>query len=163
MLLSKKSYQRIDSELDKFPKDERRSALISALAIAQEEKSWLSLDIIKEVANYIGVPFIAAQEVATFYSMFNTKPIGKNKISICTNLSCALRGSVEISLCLKRKLGIDFHETTQDKKFTLVESECLGACGDAPVLLVNNNKMCVRMTEEKIDFLIKFLSNEKGE
>ncbi|WBF65325.1 MAG: NADH-quinone oxidoreductase subunit NuoE [Candidatus Kinetoplastibacterium crithidii] len=163
MLLSKKSYQKIDTELAKFPADRRQSALIAALTIAQEDKSWLSPEIIEDVANYIGISPITAQEVVTFYNMFNVKHMGKNKISVCTNLSCSFRGSNEIATYLKRKLGINFNETSDNKQFTLVESECLGACGDAPVLLINNKHMCARMTKEKVNSLIDILSKEDGE
>ncbi|AGF49203.1 NADH-quinone oxidoreductase subunit NuoE [Candidatus Kinetoplastidibacterium galati] len=163
MLLSEQSYQKIDSELSKYPEDKRQSSLIAALAIAQEENSWLSPEIIEEVASYIGIPPIVAQEVATFYNMFNTEHKCKNKISICTNLPCALRGSVIVANYLKNKLGIDFHETTPDHSFTLLESECAGACGDAPVILINNKHMCIKMTEEKVDLLIDTLKKESGE
>ena len=154
MLLSEQAYQKIDRELAKFPGDQRQSAIMASLAIAQEEKGWLATDIIEDVANYIGVPPIAVQEVATFYNMFDVKPVGKNKISVCTNLPCALRDGERVGDYLKRKLGVDWKETTADGQFTLVEGECMGACGDSPVLLVNNKHMCVRMTEEKLDALV---------
>ncbi|AUT46715.1 NADH-quinone oxidoreductase subunit NuoE [Achromobacter sp. AONIH1] len=157
MLLSEQAYQKIDRELAKFPADQRQSAIMASLAIAQEEKGWLATDIIEDVANYIGVPPIAVQEVATFYNMFDVKPVGKNKISVCTNLPCALRDGERVGDYLKRKLGVDWKETTADGQFTLVEGECMGACGDSPVLLVNNKHMCVRMTEEKLDALVAAL------
>ncbi|MBR8653114.1 NADH-quinone oxidoreductase subunit NuoE [Achromobacter sp. Marseille-Q0513] len=157
MLLSEQAYQKIDRELAKFPGDQRQSAIMASLAIAQEEKGWLATDIIEDVANYIGVPPIAVQEVATFYNMFDVKPVGKNKISVCTNLPCALRDGERVGDYLKRKLGVDWKETTADGQFTLVEGECMGACGDSPVLLVNNKHMCVRMTEEKLDALVAAL------
>ena len=157
MLLSEQAYQRIDRELAKFPEDQRQSAIMASLAIAQEEKGWLATEIIEDVANYIGVPPIAVQEVATFYNMFDVKPVGKNKISVCTNLPCALRDGERVGDYLKRKLGVDWKETTADGQFTLVEGECMGACGDSPVLLVNNKHMCVRMTEEKLDALVAAL------
>ena len=130
---------------------------MASLAIAQEEKGWLATDIIEDVANYIGVPPIAVQEVATFYNMFDVKPVGKNKIAVCTNLPCALRDGERAGDYLKRKLGVDYRETTADGQFTLVEGECMGACGDSPVLIVNNKHMCVRMTEEKLDALVAAL------
>lgn len=157
MLLSEQAYQKIDRELAKFPADQRQSAIMASLAIAQEEKGWLATDIIEDVANYIGVPPIAVQEVATFYNMFDVKPVGKNKISVCTNLPCALRDGERVGDYLKRKLGVNWKETTADGQFTLVEGECMGACGDSPVLLVNNKHMCVRMTEEKLDALVAAL------
>ena len=157
MLLSEQAYRKIDRELSKFPGDQRQSAIMASLAIAQEEKGWLSAEIIEDVANYIGVAPIAVQEVATFYNMFDTKPVGRYKISVCTNLPCALRDGVKTAEYLSEKLGIGFHETTQDGLFTLVEGECMGACGDSPVLLVNNKHMCVRMAPEKIDAMIEQL------
>lgn len=157
MLLSEQAYQKIDRELAKFPADQRQSAIMASLAIAQEEKGWLATDIIEDVANYIGVPPIAVQEVATFYNMFDVKPVGKTKIAVCTNLPCALRDGERAGDYLKRKLGVDYRETTADGQFTLVEGECMGACGDSPVLIVNNKHMCVRMNEEKLDALVAAL------
>ena len=157
MLLSEQAYQKIDRELAKFPADQRQSAIMASLAIAQEEKGWLATEIIEDVANYIGVPPIAVQEVATFYNMFDVKPVGKNKIAVCTNLPCALRDGDRAGEYLKRKLGVDYRQTTEDGQFTLVEGECMGACGDSPVLIVNNKHMCVRMTEEKLDALVAAL------
>ncbi|MFD4839489.1 MULTISPECIES: NADH-quinone oxidoreductase subunit NuoE [Achromobacter] len=157
MLLSEQAYQKIDRELAKFPADQRQSAIMASLAIAQEEKGWLATEVIEDVANYIGVPPIAVQEVATFYNMFDVKPVGKNKIAVCTNLPCALRDGDRAGEYLKRKLGVDYRQTTADGQFTLVEGECMGACGDSPVLIVNNKHMCVRMTDEKLDALVAAL------
>ena len=160
MLLSEQAYQKIDRELAKFPADQRQSAIMASLAIAQEEKGWLATEVIEDVANYIGVPPIAVQEVATFYNMFDVKPVGKNKIAVCTNLPCALRDGDRAGEYLKRKLGVDYRQTTEDGQFTLVEGECMGACGDSPVLIVNNNHMCVRMTDEKLDALVAALKQQ---
>jgi len=157
MLLSEQAYQKIDRELAKFPADQRQSAIMASLAIAQEEMGWLATETIEDVANYIGVPPIAVQEVATFYNMFDVKPVGKNKIAVCTNLPCALRDGDRAGEYLKRKLGVDYRQTTADGQFTLVEGECMGACGDSPVLIVNNKHMCVRMTDEKLDALVAAL------
>ena len=157
MLLTEQAYQKIDRELAKFPADQRQSAIMASLAIAQEEKGWLATETIEDVANYIGVPPIAVQEVATFYNMFDVKPVGKNKIAVCTNLPCALRDGDRAGEYLKRKLGVDYRQTTADGQFTLVEGECMGACGDSPVLIVNNKHMCVRMTDEKLDALVAAL------
>ncbi|MDQ8032554.1 NADH-quinone oxidoreductase subunit E [Bordetella genomosp. 1] len=154
MLLSAQAYQKIDRELAKFPADQRQSAIMASLAIAQEEKGWLPAEILEDVAKYIGVPPIAVQEVATFYNMFDVKPVGQHKIAVCTNLPCALRDGERAGDYLKRKLGVDYRETTADGKFTLIEGECMGACGDSPVVIVNNKHMCVRMTEEKLDALV---------
>jgi NADH-quinone oxidoreductase subunit E len=110
------------------------------------------------VAEYLGMPPIAVYEVATFYNMYNLKPVGKYKITVCTNLPCALSGSNDSAAYLKKKLGIEFNQTTPDGKFTLKEGECFGACGDAPVLLVNNKRMCSFMSNETIDKLLEELS-----
>lgn len=157
MLLSEQSYKKIDRELAKFPADQRQSAVMAALAIAQDEKGWLPPEVLQDVADYIGMPAIAVQEVATFYNMYNTKPVGKYKISVCTNLPCQLSGGEKAAHHLKEKLGIGYRETTADGQFTLVEGECMGACGDAPVMLVNNKRMCSWMSNDKIDALVEEL------
>jgi NADH-quinone oxidoreductase subunit E len=154
MLLTEQAYKKIDRELAKFPADQRQSAVMAALAIAQDEKGWLAPEVMQDIADYIGMPAIAVQEVATFYNMYNLKPLGKQKITVCTNLPCALAGGEKAAHYLKEKLGIDYRETTADGQFTLMEGECMGACGDAPVLLVNNKRMCSHMSNEKIDALL---------
>lgn len=157
MLLSQEAYKKIDRELAKFPAEQKQSAVMAALAIAQDEHGWLPAELMKEVADYLGMAAIAVQEVATFYNMYNTKPVGKHKISVCTNLPCALSGGERAAHYLKDKLGVDYRETTADGQFTLVEGECMGACGDAPVMLVNNKRMCSHMSNEKIDALVEEL------
>ena len=157
MLLSEQAYQKIDRELAKFPGDQKQSAIMAALTIAQDEKGWVSTEVVNDVATYLQVPPIAVQEVATFYNMFNMHPTGRFKITVCTNLPCALRDGVKAADYLKEKLGIGFHETTPDGMFTLAEGECMGACGDSPVMLMNNKHMCVRMSSEKIDAMIQEL------
>jgi NADH-quinone oxidoreductase subunit E len=157
MLLSEQAYKKIDRELAKFPADQKQSAVMAALAIAQDEKGWLAPEVMQDVADYLGMPAIAVQEVATFYNMFHTHPVGKHKISVCTNLPCQLSGGEKAAHYLKRKLGVDYKETTADGQFTLIEGECMGACGDAPVMLVNNKRMCSFMSNEKIDALVEEL------
>ena len=157
MLLSEQSYKKIDREVAKFPPDHKESAVMAALAIAQDEKGWLPPEVMQDVADYLGMPAIAVQEVATFYNMYNVKPVGKFKISVCTNLPCQLSGGEKAAHHLKEKLGIGYRETTADGQFTLVEGECMGACGDAPVMLVNNKRMCSWMSNEKIDALVEEL------
>jgi NADH-quinone oxidoreductase subunit E len=130
---------------------------MAALAIAQDEKGWLSPELMQDVAAYLDMPAIAVQEVATFYTMYNLKPVGKYKLTICTNLPCQLTQGDRAAAYLKQKLGIDFTETTPDGLFTLQEGECMGACGDSPVMLVNNKRMCSFMSNEKIDALIEEL------
>ena len=150
-MLTPESFKKIDREIAKYPADQKQSAVMAALAIAQEELGWLSSEAIECVANYLEMPPMAAYEVASFYNMYDLKPVGKYKITVCTNLPCALGGGVDCADYLKHKLGIGFGETTPDGKFTLVEGECMGACGDAPVLLVNNHSMCSFMSHEAID------------
>ena len=150
-MLSAQSLKEIDIELAKYPTDQRRSAIMGALRIAQVEKGYLAAETIEFVAQYVGIPAIAAYEVATFYNMYDLQPLGKYKLTVCTNLPCALRGGVDAGEYLKEKLGIGYGETTPDGKFTLVEGECMGACGDAPVMLLNNHKMCSFMNAEAID------------
>jgi NADH-quinone oxidoreductase subunit E len=157
-MLSADSLQKIDREVAKYPVDQKQSAIMSALRIAQQEKGWLPNDVIAFVAEYLGMPAIAGLEVATFYGMYDLKPVGTHKLTICTNLPCALSGAGEAAEYLKEKLGIGFNETTADGKFTLKEGECMGACGDAPVILDNNHRMCSRMDRARIDALIVELS-----
>ena len=156
-MLSAVSKQKIDRELTKYPADQKQSAVMSALAIAQDEHGWLPNELMDEVAQYLGMPSIAVYEVATFYNMYNLQPNAKHKITVCTNLPCALSGSVDAAEYLKKKLGVDWKEKTVDGKYMLVEGECMGACGDAPVLLVNNKRMCSFMSNEKLDRLIEEL------
>jgi NADH-quinone oxidoreductase subunit E len=158
MLLSEQCYKKIDRELAKYPDDQRQSAVMASLAHAQVELGWISPETMQELADYIRMPAIAVQEVATFYNMYNLKPIGKHKITVCTNLPCALSGGERAAQHLKQKLGIDYRGTTDDGEFTLMEGECMGACGDAPVLLVNNHRMCSFMSNDKIDSLVGELS-----
>lgn len=157
MLLSQDALKKIDRELAKYPADQRQSAVMSALAIAQDEHGWLPAGLQQEVADYIGMPAVAVQEVATFYNMYNTSPQGKHKISVCTNLPCLLSGGERAAHHLKTKLGVGYKETTADGQFTIVEGECMGACGDAPVMLVNNKRMCSWMSNDKIDALLEEL------
>ena len=138
MLLSEQAYRKIDKEVAKYPADHQQSAIMAALAIAQDEKGWVSTEVIEDVAQYLAQPPILVQEVATFYNMFDVKPIGRVKLTVCTNLPCALRDGEKTADYLKQKLGIGFGQTTADGQFSLVEGECMGACGDSPVLLVNN-------------------------
>jgi NADH-quinone oxidoreductase subunit E len=157
-MLSAESLKRIDREIAKYPADQKQSAVMSALAIAQDEKGWLANETMNFIAEYLGMPPIAVYEVATFYNMYNLEPLGKYKITVCTNLPCALSGSNDTAAYLKQKLGIGFNQTTSDGKFTLKEGECFGACGDAPVLLVNNRRMCSFMSNEMVDKLLEELS-----
>ncbi|MEO7560160.1 MAG: NADH-quinone oxidoreductase subunit NuoE [Nitrosospira sp.] len=157
-MLSPESIKKIDHELTKYPDDQKQSAVMSALAIAQDEKGWLANEIMEFVARYLGMPPIAVYEVAAFYNMYNLQPLGKHKLTVCTNLPCALSGANDAVTHIKQKLGIGFNQTTADGKFTLKEGECMGACGDAPVLLVNNKRMCSFMSNDSIDQLLEELN-----
>ena len=156
-MLSDESLKKIKREIAKYPAEQKQSAVMSALAIAQDEKGWLSTEVMDAVAGVLGMPPIAVYEVATFYNMYDLAPAGRYKLSICTNLPCALSGGADAAEYLKQKLGVGFNETTADALITLKEGECMGACGDAPVLLVNNKRMCSFMSHEKLDALIEEL------
>jgi len=155
--LSPASLAKIDKAVAKYPAEEKQSAVMAALTIAQDEKGWLSTETMDFVAKVLGMPPVAVYEVATFYTMYDLKPVGRHKLTICTNLPCALSGGSNAAEYLKKKLGIGFGETTADGRFTLKEGECLGACGDAPVLLRNNKQMLCAMTTDKLDKLIEEL------
>jgi NADH-quinone oxidoreductase subunit E len=156
-MLSPESIAKIEYELTKYPPEHRQAAVMSALRIAQTEKGWLSKETITFVADYLGIPAIAALEVASFYNMYDLEPVGKYKITICTNISCMLRDSDEIVEHLKNKLGIGFNEITPDGKFCLKEGECFGACSGAPMFLVNNHTMHDFLTPEKVDKILEDL------
>lgn len=156
-MLSPEAIAKIDYELTKYPADKRQAAVMSALRIVQTERGWLSKESITEVAQYLGIPEIAAMEVATFYNMYDLSPVGKYKVTICTNISCMLRGSDEIVDHLQQKLGVGFNEVTADGKFCLKEGECMGCCGGAPLMHVNNTEMHEFLTIEKVDAIIEGL------
>jgi len=157
MTLSPEALASIDRAVAKYPPDQRQSAVMAALTIAQDEKGWLSTETMDFIAHYLGMPPIAVYEVASFYTMYDLKPTGKYKLTLCTNLPCALQGANAAAQHLKHKLGIGFNETTADGTFTLKEGECMGACGDAPVVLQNNKKMLCAMTPDKLDAMLKEL------
>ena len=153
-MLSAESLKKIDREIAKFPAEQKQSAVIAALAIAQDEKGWLATETMDYVAHYLGMPPIAVYEVASFYNMYNLEPGGRHKLTVCTNLPCALSGGADAAEHLKHCLGVGFNETTADGRITLKQGECMGACGDAPVLLVNNKRMCGSMSKDKLDQLL---------
>jgi NADH-quinone oxidoreductase subunit E len=157
-MLSPEAIVKIDYELTKYPADQRQAAVMSALRIVQTERGWLSKESITEVAQYLGMPEIAAMEVATFYNMYDLSPVGKYKVTICTNISCMLRGSDEIVNHLQQKLGVGFNEVTPDGKFCLKEGECMGCCGGAPLMHVNNTQMHEFLTTEKVDAILEELN-----
>ncbi|AJW45679.1 NADH-quinone oxidoreductase subunit NuoE [Ralstonia mannitolilytica] len=153
-MLSAEALKEIDRAVAKYPADQKQSAVMAALAVAQSEKGWVSPEVMQFVAEYLEMPPVWVEEVATFYNMYDTKPVGRFKLTVCTNLPCALSGGERAAEHLKKKLGIGFNETTPDGNFTLKEGECMGACGDAPVMIVNNTHMCSFMSNEKLDALI---------
>jgi NADH-quinone oxidoreductase subunit E len=157
-LLSPESLAAIDREVAKYPPQQKQSAVMSALRIAQDQHGWLSNELMEEVATCLGMPPVWVYEVATFYNMYNLKKLGRHKVVICTNLPCALSGAVEAGEHLQKRLGLDgYNETTFDGAVTLKEGECFGACGDAPVLIVDNKRMCSRMSNDKLDSLLEEL------
>ena len=157
LTLSPDALARIDQAAAKYPPDQKQSAVMAALTIAQDEKGWLSTETMDFVAHYLGMPPIAVYEVASFYTMYDIKPVGRYKLTVCTNLPCALQGANVAAEHLKHKLGIGFGETTADGRFTLKEGECMGACGDAPVVLMNNKRMLCAMTPDQLDALLQDL------
>ena len=157
-LLSPESLQRIEREAAKYPPEQRQSAVMSALAIAQDQHHILTNEVMEEVATVLRMPPVWVYEVATFYNMYNLKPTGKYKITLCTNLPCALSGALEAAEHLQHACGVaGFNETSADGRFTVKEGECMGACGDAPVMIVNNKRMCGFMSNAKIDKLVEEL------
>ena len=157
-LLSAESLQKIEREVAKYPTEQKQSAVMSALRIAQEQHGFLPNELMEEVATVLGMPPVWVYEVATFYNMYNLKKPGRHKMVICTNLPCALSGANEAADHLKERLGLSaFNQTSSDGAVTLKEGECLGACGDAPVLVVDNKRMCSHMSKEKLDKLLEEL------
>jgi NADH-quinone oxidoreductase subunit E len=136
---------RFDREMAKYPKEQAQSAVMACLAIVQQEHGWVSLDAEKEIAAHLGMPPIAVHEVTTFYNMYNQQPVGKYKLNVCTNLPCQLRDGAKA-----------------DGLFTLQQSECLGACADSPVMLVNDRTMCSFMSNDKLDQLVEGLKAAEG-
>lgn len=153
-MLSQESLAQIDREIAKYPADQKQSAVMSALRIAQTELGWLSKDTIAYVADYLGMPAIAAYEVATFYNMYDLEPVGRHKLTLCTNLPCQLQGADQVAGHLQARLGIGFGETTADGRVTLKEGECMGACGHGPLCLHNNHTMHTHLTAESVDKLL---------
>jgi len=156
-VISEAGKTRIEELKGKYP--DSRSVLLPALDIAQREAGYLSPDVLKEVATLLGIPPVEARSVASFYTMYNRKPVGKYLIQVCTNLSCSLMGAEHIVERLRQKLGIDVGETTPDGKFTLMTVECLGSCGSGPMMQVNDDYY-ENLTEERLDQILAELSAE---
>jgi NADH-quinone oxidoreductase subunit E len=148
---------RFDREVAKYPADQKQSAVMACLAIVQQEEGYVSQQAEAAVAAHLGMPPIAVHEVTTFYNMYNQQPLGQFKLNVCTNLPCALRNGEGALGHLCQKLGVEPYGTTADGVFTVQPSECLGACADAPVMLVNDREMLSFMNEERLDELVDTL------
>lgn len=161
-MITESTKQRFAKEVAKYPAEQKQSAVMACLSIVQQEQGYISQASEAEIAAYLGMPEIAVHEVTTFYNMYNQSPVGKYKITVCTNLPCQLRQGQTALDHVCHKLGIHAGETTADGLFTVQQSECLGACADAPVLLVNDRTMCSYMTADKLDQMIEGLKKEGG-
>ncbi len=161
-MISEQAKVRFDREVAKYPADGKQSAVMACLTIVQEELGFVSTENEKMVAEYLDMAPIAVHEVTTFYNMYNQRPVGKYKLNVCTNLPCQLRDGAKALRHLEQKLGISMGETTADGMFTLQQSECLGACADSPVMLVNDLTMCSFMSNEKLDQLIAGLQSAEA-
>jgi NADH-quinone oxidoreductase subunit E len=159
-MISDATKARFAKEVAKYPADQAQSAVMACLAIVQQENGFVSTDSEKVIAEVLGMPPIAVHEVTTFYNMYNQRPVGKFKLNVCTNLPCQLRDGQKALHHLEQKLGIHMGETTADGMFTLQQSECLGACADSPVMLVNDRAMCSFMSNDKLDQLVDSLRVE---
>ena len=162
-MISEQTKALFDREVAKYPADQKQSAVMACLTIVQREQGFVSADSEKAVAAYLGMAPIAVHEVTTFYNMYNQHPVGKFKLNVCTNLPCQLRNGNKALAYLEQKLGVTMGGTTADGLFTLQQSECLGACGDAPVLLVNDVSMCSFMSNDKLDQLIDGLKSAEAQ
>ena len=162
-MISEATQARFSHEVAKYPAEQKQSAVMACLAIVQQEQGHITEDTEASIAQYLGMPQIAVHEVTTFYNMYNQQPVGKFKVAVCTNLPCLLRNGYEALQHLEKKLGIKVGETTADGMFTLQQCECLGACADAPVMLVNDRNMCSFMDDQKLDELVDGLRAAEGQ
>ena len=153
-VVSEAALARFAREVAKYPPEQKQSAVMACLSIVQQESGFVSAESEKVVADYLGMAPIAVREVTTFYNMYNQRPVGKYKLNVCTNLPCQLRDGGRALKHLEHKLGVHMGETTPDGLFTLQQAECLGACADSPVLLVNDRTMCSFMTDDKLNQLV---------
>ena len=161
-MITEATKARFAREVAKYPPEQKQSAVMACLSIVQQEQGWVSQESEAVIAEYLGMPQIAVHEVTTFYNMYNQQPVGKYKLAVCTNLPCQLRGGYEALHHLERKLGIQMGETTTDGLFTLQQCACLGACADAPAMLVSDRHMCSFMDNEKLDQLVDGLKAVEG-
>ena len=162
-MITEATKARFAREVAKYTQGQQRSAVMACLSIVQQEQGWVSQESEAEIAAYLDIPEIAVHEVTTFYNMYNQQPVGKFKVAVCTNLPCLLRNGYEALQHLEKKLGIKVGETTADGMFTLQQCECLGACADAPVMLVNDRNMCSFMDDQKLDELVDGLRAAEGQ
>ncbi|MFZ4652183.1 MAG: NADH-quinone oxidoreductase subunit NuoE [Rubrivivax sp.] len=149
--------ERFAREVAKYPADQRQSAVMACLSIVQQEQGWVSSQAEEAIAAYLGMAPIAVHEVTTFYNMYNQQPVGSFKLNVCTNLPCQLRNGDKALAHLCSRLGVEPYGTTADGRFTVQPSECLGACADAPVMLVNDRQMLSFMSDERLDELVEML------
>ena len=161
-VFSAATLERFSREVAKYPADQKQSAVMACLSIVQQEQGYVSAETEKGVADYLGMPPIAVHEVTTFYNMYNQRPVGRYKLNVCTNLPCQLRGGQQALHHLEQRLGVQMGATTADGLFTLQQSECLGACADAPVLLVNDRTLCSFMSHDKLDQMIDGLKKAEA-
>ncbi len=159
-MISEATKARFAREVAKYPADQKQSAVMACLAIVQQEQGHVSPESEREIADYLGMAPMAVHEVTTFYNMYNQQPVGKFKINVCTNLPCQLRGGQYALHHLEQRLGVQMGGTTADGLFTLQQSECLGACADSPVMLVNDRQMCSFMSNDRLDQLVDVLRAE---
>jgi NADH-quinone oxidoreductase subunit E len=161
-LISESVRKEIDHWFKKYPPEHKQSAVLYALRLVQEQNAgWLTVELLDAVADYLEMPKIAVYEVATFYSMYNLKPVGRHMVAVCTNISCMLRGAEKIVEHLQHRLGIKIGETTADGHFTLKEAECLAACGGAPAMQIDDRYYHENLTPEKVDTILVELKNRK--
>ena len=157
--LSDATRARFAREVAKYPPEQAQSAVMACLSIVQQERGWVSPESELAIADYLGMPPMAVHEVTTFYNMYNQQPVGRFKLNVCTNAPCMFAGGPQALQHLCEKLGVEPYGTTADGVFTVQPCECLGACGDAPVMLVNDRNMCSFMSDDKLDQLVDGLRN----
>ena len=161
-MITEATLARFAREVAKYPADQKQSAVMACLSIVQQEQGYVSAESEAVIADYLGMPQIAVHEVTTFYNMYNQQPVGKYKLNVCTNLPCQLRDGQKALRHLEQKLDVSMGETTAAGLFTLQQCECLGACADAPVMLVNDRTMCSFMDNDKLDQLVDGLRAAEG-
>ena len=159
-MITEATKERFAREVAKYPADQKQSAVMACLSIVQQEQGWVSAESEAVIAEFLGMAEIAVHEVTTFYNMYNQRPTGTYKLNVCTNLPCQLRDGEQALQHVCKKLGVEPYGTTADGVFTVQPSECLGACADAPVMLVNDRQMLSFMSNEKLDQLLDLLKSK---